>query len=1192
MGLQENSNNKPSSTKLTTNSKGSSNLVGVASANVKRELTQLLYEINTDKAFKQPKHGFGTQVKVIAIFIIICIPLLIVHGVYLLTEGNPRQLRGIGSLVEAVLIVFGLLSSYLYIRHERRLASMELRDRIHAIAHEIETWPGTYVSLTTPMIPTITAYHTLRDGRWVVVPTLLLVKNDIVALGYGDKVPCKMSFLASSEQETEALSDTEALYASGSGNGYSSHILKRGQVFSPAIHATWKNSKHHSSHLEHFKIPSEIPGLKFNDTTSGSSSPAPYDLPNGRTCFRVLETPLRNHLNKVLLEESRQHQTVLQNQILVASKLCFYRVFPTILGCSVIINLIRFLVIDISQHSKPRMAIELLIGSVIDTTFPFVASMSLVWFWYLGRHFANASTLALFETLQRSKTDYTDDAGIDEFDVDAPAPTKAVVVSHGTIWSKMWWLMRSSDFRNLSRSTCLVESLGNITVIGSIDKEGTIASPFCAPEQLIFPTANQDIAILDLGEQQENTGAHVIEDIGWEEYIDSLKPLGLNFLLNSGCNTFRGKCHPNVHRRFNILDWSSNVSPAQAVCLCKVGKTIGFTTNSLDSYQRLVNINVHSPHHPASDQTCRSETHVANLLTTLVTAKDFPGEGQMFSSGHLGLLADLCTDFWDGREIKPFEDVVLKRLYYYYEHAKAHDLDIVAFAYRPVNVEKGFGIMKLIESSATYSQPTTNANRTKYFSNNSVICLEYAGFNYDDMESSLSSESSSLHEAKVHGVNYTASSTGVHKNASMASDGNLSNRLIPVEEDANIATNVKDDKSTDDIADKANVTDFDDDSATSDQESQSSQSSEETNLPKYLQDSVRKRKYRRKELTEMFSPGASESENDTNQIQALATELVDGQIFLGAITLCYEPKTDVCDFIEDLSLAGIRFVYFSKSSGRQSKAFAERLGLETDWNTCILLSSVSDDEDPSQGGYFEDYDIKARLPRGIENIRQHLKEVDDIPLQVSLFAECAPSAVCEMINIFQENGEIVCCIGSALSDSNTLTFAEADIAVGVEPIPHFNRILQPKPANATRANSASGTNSGYAHLEGGVNDGSITTSGALVTQLALGAALTTIPCSLFLQHDTSLYALTQVTREARHLIGRINQASLFLLGCYLSILCPALAFSMFFVPHEANIMATMTIKNSKHLRDLPRFAVYYITRFTPLVATTILVYMM
>ena len=125
------------------------------------------------------------------------------------------------------------------------------------------------------------------------------------------------------------------------------------------------------------------------------------------------------------------------------------------------------------------------------------------------------------------------------------------------------------------------------------------------------------------------------------------------------------------------------------------------------------------------------------------------------------------------------------------------------------------------------------------------------------------------------------------------------------------------------------------------------------------------------------------------------------------------------DFIEDLALAGIRFCYFSTASERESKAYAERLGLEMDWNSCIILS-------PDNGtgqGYLALHDMKAKLPRGVEHIREHLQLVDDVPLHVSLFAECTHKSTREMIKIFQEQGEVVCCIGSSLNDLNVLSFA-------------------------------------------------------------------------------------------------------------------------------------------------------------------------
>lgn len=165
--------------------------------------------------------------------------------------------------------------------------------------------------------------------------------------------------------------------------------------------------------------------------------------------------------------------------------------------------------------------------------------------------------------------------------------------------------------------------------------------------------------------------------------------------------------------------------------------------------------------------------------------------------------------------------------------------------------------------------------------------------------------------------------------------------------------------------------------------------------------------------------------------------LFNTQTFVCLAAFRSNPKPNVVDFVEDLGLAGIRFVYFSPFAERESKgttskniicfsliyvkilAFAERLGLEIDWNACILLSSA----DGNGGGYRELHDIKAQLPKGVDNIRKHIEDVDDIPLHVSLFAECSPKTTAEMIKILQEHGEVVCCIGSSMNVDNIEIFS-------------------------------------------------------------------------------------------------------------------------------------------------------------------------
>jgi hypothetical protein len=190
--------------------------------------------------------------------------------------------------------------------------------------------------------------------------------------------------------------------------------------------------------------------------------------------------------------------------------------------------------------------------------------------------------------------------------------------------------------------------------------------------------------------------------------------------------------------------------------------------------------------------------------------------------------------------------------------------------------------------------------------------------------------------------------------------------------------------------------------------------------------------------------------------------------------------------------------------------------LETDWNSCILLSNADDDNCGT--GYLQTHDIKAQLPRGIDQIRPHLENVDDIPLHVSLFAECTPYATTEMIRVFQENGEVVCCIGNALNAKNTASFALvsfSNMRIAIDKPKVFNVRFHHQ-ADVSIAMEPMHTR---AQTKGRL------ALGGRQPPLAIGASLVSLPCGLFMQYETSLYALTQLTREARRLLNGVRMVS-------------------------------------------------------------------
>uniref|UniRef100_A0A8D8RZI7 Transmembrane protein 94 n=1 Tax=Cacopsylla melanoneura TaxID=428564 RepID=A0A8D8RZI7_9HEMI len=100
-------------------------------------------------------------------------------------------------------------------------------------------------------------------------------------------------------------------------------------------------------------------------------------------------------------------------------------------------------------------------------------------------------------------------------------------------------------------------------------------------------------------------------------------------------------------------------------------------------------------------------------------------------------------------------------------------------------------------------------------------------------------------------------------------------------------------------------------------------------------------------------------------------------------------------------------------------------------NSC--LTEVTDQGEEEDGVGF-DMSNRARLPRGIENIRPHLRLVDNVPLQVSLFTECNSDLTRQMLEIMQEYEQIICVVGSCANNENFAIFSQADISIAIEPL--------------------------------------------------------------------------------------------------------------------------------------------------------------
>jgi hypothetical protein len=143
--------------------------------------------------------------------------------------------------------------------------------------------------------------------------------------------------------------------------------------------------------------------------------------------------------------------------------------------------------------------------------------------------------------------------------------------------------------------------------------------------------------------------------------------------------------------------------------------------------------------------------------------------------------------------------------------------------------------------------------------------------------------------------------------------------------------------------------------------------------------------------------------------------------------------------MEDLTAAGVRFLYFSPRNMRRSKPVAEKIGIQFDWNCAISLRDLdpsSDEHDPHRHiSHYADWDVHAKMPHGLAAIRQHLRVVDNVPLLVSLYTDSTPDTTREMIQVFREYGEVVLTVGAAYRAQNQAIFDVSSLAVAVAMLP-------------------------------------------------------------------------------------------------------------------------------------------------------------
>uniref|UniRef100_A0A3P9JWL2 Transmembrane protein 94 n=1 Tax=Oryzias latipes TaxID=8090 RepID=A0A3P9JWL2_ORYLA len=605
------------------------------------------------------------------------------------------------------------------------------------------------------------------------------------------------------------------------------------------------------------------------------------------------------------------------------------------------------------------------------------------------------------------------------------------------------------------------------------------------------------LEMLSLSQDQQNPASIQFDDLSWQCHLPSLKPLGLNIMLNL-CNAgvTQQLCRFSDHLSHLALQESQgSVLPVYVPWgLCELSRLIGFTPGARELFKQENHLALYKL--PSREKTkelatrrlhyfTRRQPPISHLISLFVRDSS-SSDVQMLSHGSADLILEACTDFWDGTDIYPLSGSDRKKILDFYQRACLSGY-CSAFAYKPMQVSLSCQLIgKCVELA-------------------SGPCL-FSGVELP-------------------------STTPIKQNSF-----------------------------------------------------RNSWSSDE---------------------------GIGEGVEREDCIQALS-----GQIFMGMVSSQYQARLDTVRLIDALVTACIRFVYFSMEDELRSKVFAEKMGLETGWNCHISLTPNGDSpcdgapSSPSQGLLHEDInpdsrdeaegpllpeeeahsdlasfqpidsDVpsfledcnRAKLPRGIHQVRPHLKNIDNVPLLVPLFTDCSPDTMCEMIKIMQENREVTCCLGSSANFRNSRLFLQSDLSLALDPL---------YPSQCSWETFGYATGGGFSRDAEGLSP------------LKLSGQLNSLGCSVSFHQGDSV-SMVKLIEQARHTTSGIRKCFLFLLQCQLSLViiqflaclvqlpppmnttdilwvscfsCPLLSVSLLGKPPDSSVM---TVATGKNLDSIPK----------------------
>ncbi|XP_073997846.1 transmembrane protein 94-like protein l(2)k05819 isoform X2 [Rhodnius prolixus] len=917
-----------------------------------------------------------------------------------------------------------------------------------------------YPHLCSPYSPCITLQWTYRDGCLVNLPWALLCRGDVIVLRPGQ--PCPANCMQYDNQGS---------------------FLCSGDIYSP------------SQRRNHITMPTAR-------------------VPFGNKRFILLETPLLRNIREVLESTSKKNVTCYDKQrhLIVVSCLQYFAM-PLLVLITILVNIPHYIYIsEWIGRSHWTVMFLLMPASVALPLLPLCFPAA----WIALNTLGNAKLSAFLQSALPNKgemehsgaADPFEDISIGELDEEVGTPVK---------WGQHFLhsLLGQQHSLALVRSANPLHILGSVTALCCVDKKGILSWPNPTAEKIFFlktssnkqeiprnetaenveeieeleedpvPSAETSsgknnkqpreqctrIEVLDLTHDLSCPFKLQFDDTRWQQHMGSLKPIGLGILLNT-CNMDTQEhyvqfcSHVTCEALYNEdLVPVTNRSLSKR-CLCELPKQIGFADSVKNSYKLLEQLSTFRHVQPETVRrdikftrslamATKLKLPFPHMVAVVINEVNAPNSMQLFSQATGDIALDSCVDFWDGATLKTLTAFDRKKILDFYQRTSLTAY-CTAFAYRPLGRSVSSKLSKVYMELPADSQVLYARNRSPtpldwdlHQSTDSLFGMEGTEGEVSDIESCFEMQCNQIFLGMVT-MQYQAQIEMVQLIEQLE---RACIRFVHFSKENELRSRVFSEKMGLESGWNCHI------SLLSSSDSSNGEKNDNAEGDKQAANVT------------MNEEDLTQTTNATSPL--LGNNLcgsLEGSRMMSASAPC---------------AINTEIVKESTDNTRQGKAEEDSAEAcsQHGWQS---LSCLTDSTEQSAPINF-DMSNRAKLPRGIEQIRPHLEKVDNVPLLVSLFTDCTPSTTQQMIGIMQEYGEIVCVMGSSANADNSSIFLKANASVSVEPL--YPQVCQKVPVFSPPTD--------------------------IVSPMQLSQRLNSLPCSVAVtrQRPVSLYHLIM---HARH----------------------------------------------------------------------------